>query len=197
MKTPRLLVALLTVTCCMALAASGEEQIALSIYVHEGNVNGTMLSGVQITGQDAGGSSLEATTDENGVAVLNGQPGTWQLAFKKADYQPIELTYDAAQTEEVAAYLEKTASSNPISLTLYVYEGSMNGTALSGVQVRGRDAAGNELTATTNASGSAALSGTSGSWELTLTKPGYTPVVNLGFEATESEDVGAYLKEAA
>ncbi|MFZ2471125.1 MAG: carboxypeptidase-like regulatory domain-containing protein [Methanothrix sp.] len=197
MKVLRLLIALLIVGSCMAFGACAQEQIALSIYIHEGNLNGTMLSGVQVTGQDAKGSSLKATTDENGVAVLKGQPGTWQLTFNKADYQPIELTYDAVQTEDVAAYLEKAVSSNPISLTLYVYEGSMNGTTLSDVLVSGKDAAGSEFTVTTNADGSAALSGTPGSWELTLTKAGYKPVVNLGFEATESEDVGAYLEKIA
>jgi phosphatidate phosphatase APP1 len=194
----RLLIALLIVGSCMALAACAQEQIALSIYVHEGNINGTiMLSGVQVTGQDAKGNSLTATSDENGVAVLKGQPGTWQMAFNKADYQPLELTYDAVQTEEVVAYLEKAVSSNSITLTLYVYEGSMNGTALSGVLVSGKDAAGSEFTVTTNADGTAALSGTPGSWELTLTKAGYTPVVNLEFETTESEDLGAYLEKIA
>jgi len=181
----------------MAFGACAQEQIALSIYIHEGNLNGTMLSGAQVTGQDAKGSSLKATTDENGVAVLKGQPGTWQLTFNKADYQPIELTYDAVQTEDVAAYLEKAVSSNPISLTLYVYEGSMNGTTLSDVLVSGKDAAGSEFMVTTNADGSAALSGTPGSWELTLTKAGYKPVVNLGFEATELDDLGAYLEKIA
>ena len=180
----------------MVLASSAMEQISLSIYVHEGNLNGTMLTGAQVSGQDARGSSMTATTDSNGFAVLNGVPGTWQLAIEKDNYHPIELTYDATETEEVAAYLEKTASTDPISLTLYVFEGSMNGTALSGVQLSGKDAAGGEFSATTDASGSAVISGTPGSWELTLTKTGYAPVVNLGFEATESDEVGAYLEKA-
>ena len=180
----------------MVLASSAMEQISLSIYVHEGNLNGTMLTGAQVSGQDADGSSITATTDSNGVAVLNGVPGTWQLAIEKDNYQPIELTYDATETEEVAAYLEKTESSDPISLTLYVFEGNMNGTALSGVQLSGKDASGCEFSATTDASGSAVISGTPGSWELTLTKTGYAPVVNLGFEATESDEVGAYLEKA-
>jgi hypothetical protein len=195
MKSLRLLAAFILIGCCVALAASAQEEIALSIYVHEGNLNGTMLSGVQVTGQDAKGSSLKATTDENGVAVLKGQPGTWQLTFNKADYQPIELTYDAVQTEDVAAYLEKAASSNPISLTLYVYEGSMNGTELSDVQITGRDAAGGEINAVTDADGIAVISGTSGSWELSLAKAGYKSVTNLSFDATESEEVGAYLEK--
>ncbi|MCX6677858.1 MAG: hypothetical protein NTU95_07945 [Methanothrix sp.] len=179
----------------MALTASAQEQIALSIYVHEGNLNGTMLSGVQVTGQDAKRGSLTATTDANGVAVVKGAPGTWQLTLEKANYQSIELPYDAVQTEEVAAYLEKTISSDPITLTLYVYEGSLNGTALSGIQITGRDAAGSEITATTDASGSAIISGTPGSWELTLSKTGYRSVINLSFDAAESEEVGAYLEK--
>lgn len=195
MKALRLLVAFL-IGCCMVLASSAMEQISLSIYVHEGNLNGTMLTGAQVSGQDADGSSMTATTDSNGFAVLNGVPGTWQLAIEKDNYHPIELTYDATETEEVAAYLEKTASTDPISLTLYVFEGNMNGTALSGVQLSGKDAAGGEFSATTDASGSAVISGTPGSWELTLTKTGYAPVVNLGFEATESDEVGAYLEKA-
>lgn len=195
MKPHRLLVALFMVCCCMALTASAQEQIALSIYVHEGNLNGTMLSGVQVTGQDAKRGSLTATTDANGVAVVKGAPGTWQLTLEKANYQSIELPYDAVQTEEVAAYLEKTISSDPITLTLYVYEGSLNGTALSGIQITGRDAAGSEITATTDASGSAIISGTPGSWELTLSKTGYRSVINLSFDAAESEEVGAYLEK--
>ena len=60
MKTFRLhaaLAAFLLIGCYAALAASAQGEIALSIYVHEGNLNGTMLSDVRITGQDAEGNS--------------------------------------------------------------------------------------------------------------------------------------------
>lgn len=194
----RISAALLLIGCYMASAASSsQDQIDLDIYVHEANLNGTLLSGVQVSGHDARGSSIDATSDENGMAVLKGQPGTWKLAFKKDGYENLELTYDATQTEDVAAYLEKTVSSSPISLTLYVYEGSMNGTALSGVKVTGTDAAGTGFSTTTDSSGTAILTGTPGSWEMTLTKDGYSPVVGLDFETTVSEEVGAYLQKAA
>jgi hypothetical protein len=196
MRSFRLLAAFLFIGCIATLAASAQSEVALSIYVHEGNLNGTMLSDVRITGQDAEGNSLTSTTDADGIAVIKGMPGTWQLAFEKSDYQPLELSYDALQTEEVAAYLEKTASSQPITLTVYVYEGSLDGTELSGVQITGRDAAGGEISAITDANGAAAISGTPGSWELSLAKDGYESVINLGFEATETEEVGAYLKKS-
>jgi len=196
MRSFRLLAAFLFISCIVTLAASAQDEIALSIYVHEGNLNGTMLSDVRITGQDAEGNSLTATTDADGMAVINGMPGTWQLAFEKSDYQPLELSYDALQTEEVAAYLEKKVSSQPITLTVYVYEGSLDGTELSGVQITGRDAAGGEISATTDADGAAVISGTPGSWELSLAKDGYESVINLSFEATETEEVGAYLEKS-
>lgn len=196
MNLSRLLVAFLLVSSGLLQAASAQGEVTLSIYVHEGNLNGSMLSDVRITGQDAEGNSLSFTTDEGGIAAIMGMPGTWKLHFQKSDYQPLELSYDAQQTEEVAAYLEKTASSQPITLTVYVYEGSLNGTALSGVEITGWDAAGGEISATTDSDGAAKISGTPGSWELSLEKEGYKPVVDLSFEATESEGVGAYLKKA-
>ncbi len=196
MRSFRLLAAFLFISCIVTLAASAQDEIALSIYVHEGNLNGTMLSDVRITGQDAEGNSLTATTDADGMAVINGMPGTWQLAFEKSDYQPLELSYDALQTEEVAAYLEKKVSSQPITLTVYVYEGSLDGTELSGVQITGRDAAGGEISVITDADGAAAISGTPGSWEVSLAKEGYESVIDLSFEATETEEVGAYLEKS-
>lgn len=189
-----LLSVIFLICCCLSMAASAQQQVALSIYVYEGNLNGTMLSGVSVIGQDGQGGSLQGTTDADGVAVIKGQPGEWNLVFEKESCQELELTYQADQTEEVAAFLERKPSSSPINLTLFVYEGSMNGTALSGVQVSGNDAAGEEFSATTDSSGSANLSGTPGSWEMTLRKTGYKPVVNLAFETAESEEVGAYLE---
>ncbi|OPY53205.1 MAG: hypothetical protein A4E49_01529 [Methanosaeta sp. PtaU1.Bin112] len=195
MNLSRLLVALVLMSCSSLSAALAQGEVTLSIYVHEGNLNGSMLSDVQITGQDAEGNSLSSSTDSDGIASIKGAPGTWKLDFEKSNYQPIELSYDALQTEEVAAYLEKTVSSQPITLTLYVYEGSLNGTVLSGVEITGWDAAGDEISAITDDDGAAEISGTPGSWELSLGKAGYISVVNLSFEATESEEVGAYLKK--
>lgn len=196
MNLSRLLVAFLLISSGLLQAASAQGEVTLSIYVHEGNLNGSMLSDVRITGQDAKGNALSSTTDENGIAAIKGMPGTWKLDFQKSDYQPLELSYDALQTEEVAAYLEKTASSQQVTLTVYVYEGSLNGTALSGVEITGWDAAGGEISATTDSDGAAEISGTPGSWELSLKKEGYNSVFNLSFDATESEEVGAYLKKA-
>jgi hypothetical protein len=64
-----------------------------------------MLSGVQVTGQDAAGSSFQGITDSNGLVVVSGQPGTWQFNFTKEGYSPLSLSYDVTQTDEGAVYL--------------------------------------------------------------------------------------------
>ena len=91
----------------MISPASSQEQVALTIYVHEGDLNGALLPGVKITGQDANGNEFVQATDASGTAVVQGEPGVWQFAFQKEGYDILSLTYNATQTEETTAYLEK------------------------------------------------------------------------------------------
>ena len=52
-----------------------QEQVTITLYVHDGDINGPMLPDVQVTGQDAAGNSFDQMTDSNGSVVINGQPG--------------------------------------------------------------------------------------------------------------------------
>jgi len=83
------------------------EQVALTIYVHEGDMNGTMLSGVTIIGADAAGNIFDGVTDSNGIVTITGQPGTWQFTFVKEGYETVNLYYDVTETGEANAYLKK------------------------------------------------------------------------------------------
>jgi hypothetical protein len=64
---------------------------------------------VQIKGQDGNGNEFVQATNASGAAVAQGEPGIWQFAFQKAGYDTLFLTYNATQTGEAAAYLEKAA----------------------------------------------------------------------------------------
>ena len=92
----------------IALTAFAQEQVDFTIYVHEGSLNGTALSGVQVTGQDAAGNSFEGTTDSDGAAVLSGQPGAWQFSFIKDGYGALNLKYNVTQTDYGDVYLQKS-----------------------------------------------------------------------------------------
>ncbi|MFB3765296.1 MAG: collagen binding domain-containing protein [Methanotrichaceae archaeon] len=197
------------------------QPVSLTIYVYETNLNGTALSGVQVAGKDSVGNSFSGITDSDGAVVLSGQPGTWQFSFVKEGYETLNLNYDVTETEEVAAYLQKTAqpiaqgttqsmtqgivqsapvqtapeSQEPVDFTVYVHEGSLNGTALSGVQVTGRDAAGNSFAGTTDSDGAVVLSGQPGTWQFSFAKEGYA-TLNLNYNVTQTDYGDVYLQSA-
>jgi predicted secreted protein len=84
-----------------------QENVALTIYVHDGNLTGPQLPGVQVTGQDASGNSFNQLTSSDGSVVINGQPGTWQFTFLKDGYNPVTLNYNVTATQTTAAYLQR------------------------------------------------------------------------------------------
>lgn len=95
----------------IALTAFAQEQVDFTVYVHEGSLNGTALSDVQVTGQDASGNAFEGMTDSNGAAVLSGQPGAWTFSFAKEGYETLNLNYNVTQTDYGDVFLQKSAQS--------------------------------------------------------------------------------------
>ncbi|MDQ1261285.1 MAG: Lipoprotein NlpI [Euryarchaeota archaeon] len=92
----------------LILPASSQDQVSQTVYVYDGNFNGTLLSGVQVAGQDAAATSFSGITDSNGVAVVSGQPGTWRFAFTKDGYETLNLIYNVTETDEGAVYLVRS-----------------------------------------------------------------------------------------
>ena len=83
-----------------------QETVALTIYVHDGNLTGPQLPGVQVTGQDASGNGFNQQTNSDGSVTINGQPGIWQFMFSKEGYKPVSLNYNVTETQATAAYLQ-------------------------------------------------------------------------------------------
>lgn len=94
---------------CMALTASAADTVTLTVHVHDGSLDGDVLSGVSISGTDAAGNEFETITDSDGIAVITGEPGSWTFTFGLDGYEPLYLTYDANATEDTAAYLEESS----------------------------------------------------------------------------------------
>ena len=192
MKNGYCLVALIMlIGSSMVLTASCQEQVAWTVSVHEGNLNGTTLSDVQVTGQDASGNSFQGVTDTKGAMVINGQPGTWQFSFTKEGYEPLSLNYSIAETGEGAIYLQKT-----VAWTVSVHEGNLNGTTLSDVQVTGQDAASNSFQGITDSKGAMVINGQPGTWQFSFTKEGYDPL-SLNYNVTDTGEGAVYLQKTA
>jgi hypothetical protein len=92
----------------MILTASSQEQVSQTVYAHEGDLNGTLLSGVQVAGQDAAGNSFDGMTNSSGVVVVSGQPGTWLFVFIKDGYKTLDLSYNVTETGDGAVYLVRS-----------------------------------------------------------------------------------------
>ena len=195
MKIAYYLTALLILSS-MVLPAACQDQITLTVNVHEEALDGAPLSDVLITGWDGNGSEFTGITDSDGAAAINGIPGTWQFAFQKDGYDPLYLKYDATQSEETAAYLEKSSVEDKVALMVYVHDGSLDGPLLSDVQITGKDGKENEFNGMTNSTGVALIMGTPGTWQFAFQRDGYDPLY-LQYNATENEETAAYLEEAA
>ena len=209
-KSSRLAILVLLIGSSMMLAVSAQEQVSQTVYVYEGDFNGTMLSDVQVMAQDAAGNSFEGITDSNGVVVVSGQPGIWQFAFTKDGYNPLGLNYNVTETGEGAVYLQRTTqipdhvfqtqdqvlrTQDQVSQTVYVYEGDFNGTMLSDAQVTGQDASGNSFEGITDSNGAVVISGQPGTWHFAFMKDGYKPL-ELNYDVTENGEGAVYLQKA-
>ncbi|HEX7444892.1 MAG TPA: hypothetical protein VF300_00735 [Methanothrix sp.] len=193
-----LAILMLLMSSSTVLVASAQDQVALTVHVYDGDFNGTLLSDVSLSGQDAAGNSFQTVTDSNGAAVVAGQPGAWQFTFTKEGYDPLSLNYDVAATGDGYVYLQKTAptpSVDNIAMTIYVHEGDLNGTMLSGVQMVGQDAAGNIFQGLTDSNGLVVASGKPGTWQFNFTKEGYKPL-SLSYEVTQTDEGAVYLESA-
>ncbi|OPY51482.1 MAG: hypothetical protein A4E48_01537 [Methanosaeta sp. PtaU1.Bin060] len=188
---------------CMVTTAVSQEQVTLTTYVHDGSLDGALLSGVQITGQDAGGNTFQGVTDSNGAAVFSGVSGTWAFSFTKDGYDELDLNYEVNETQEAAAYLQKASLSQEetesateqVTLTVDVHDGSLDGALLSGVQIAGQDAGGNTFQGVTDSNGAAVFSGVPGTWAFSFTKDGYGEL-NLNYEVNETQEAAAYLEKS-
>lgn len=179
---------ILAISALMSTAFS-QEQVDWTIYVHEGDLNGTLLSDVQVTGQDAQGNSFQATTDSTGAATVSGQPGTWEFTFAKDGYETQDLSYDVAETGEGTVYLLPQGEA---ALTVYVHKGDLNGTMLSGVSVTGHDGQGSSFEGMTDSDGTATFRGNAGTWAFTFAKEGYEPLA-LSYDVSGVMERAVYL----
>jgi hypothetical protein len=88
------------------------------------------------------------------------------------------------------------SAADEVTLTIHVHDGSLDGDALSHVDITGTDAAGNKFEGLTDSDGIAIISGEPGSWTFTFEKDGYDPLY-LMYNATTTEDTAAYLEKSS
>ena len=81
------------------------EKVTLTLCVHDGSADGPVLSGAEVTGQDAAGKSFYQITDTNGFVVITGSPGSWQFTATKSGYDVNSWPQEITETGTKHAYL--------------------------------------------------------------------------------------------
>ena len=93
MELQHILAALAVISCTM-LSTAFNDHATLSIYIHEGSLNGAMVQDIQTAGQGRPtGRNFKAITDVNGIAVINVNSGDCKFTFKKDGYKTLNLQY--------------------------------------------------------------------------------------------------------
>ena len=84
------------------------QQVTLTLYVHEGSVNGPLLQGARVTGSDAGSNYFNQITNSNGYVTITGVPGTWQFTASGNGYDDNTWPQSITSTAQKDAYIFKT-----------------------------------------------------------------------------------------
>ena len=138
------------------------------------NAAGAVIPNAKITvTSDGAGKALPvATTGSNGQATITGVSGTWTYSVSATGYTTYPGTWSiAAGSSSKTVNLQVTP---PVTLTLYVRDGSATGPIVSGATVSGTYADGTSFSQLTNSAGYVTLTGKPGTWAFQIAKTGYT-----------------------
>ena len=159
--------------------------VTLTLYVHEGNQNGPIIPGAQVTANDNSGNSFQGTTNAEGFVTIAGTPGTWSFTASASGYVDNPWEQEITETDTKDASLQKVQQetvpetqlpadqSKPITLILYVNGGSASGPTIPGAAVTGQDGSGSSFEQTTDNRGSAMIAGNPGTWSFSASADGY------------------------
>ena len=91
--------------------------VTLTLYFHNGDLNGPVIQGVEVTGQDGSGSNFQLTTDSRGSVIISGNPGTWSFSATAFGYQTKSWSQSISDTSDSHAYLQQVQQQESVPTT--------------------------------------------------------------------------------
>jgi hypothetical protein len=194
-------------TLTKSAKTSKEQLVTVTLYVYEGNKEGTIISGAQVAGQDGLGKSFKGTAYSQGIDI-KGYSGSWLFTVSASGYETNSWTEPITDYCTRNAFLQKSESHEPVqsnsepvnqpssqvTLTLYVHDGSASGPKISGAKVIGKDGLGNGFKKTTKSIGYITIEGDPGTWSFKTSADGYE-TNSWDQEITQTCTKHAFLKE--
>jgi hypothetical protein len=92
----------------LKILSKTSQNVTLTLYIHENDLNGQLLSGVRITGKDGGGNPFDQTTNSSGYVTITGVPGNWNFTASKSGYTTNMWTKDITSSVRNDGYIVKS-----------------------------------------------------------------------------------------
>lgn len=99
-----------------AFLQKANPQVTLTLYLNEGNQDGSTIPDAIVTGSDGSGNSFRQTTDSDGCVTIYGDPGTWSFTASADGYQTNSWEQDMTDDCTKYAYLQKEKQSSENSV---------------------------------------------------------------------------------
>jgi len=166
-----------------------EEQptpVTLILFVHDESQNGPIIPNAQVTAKDGSGNSFQQTTDSSGYAEIIGDSGSWSLTASADGYTTETWSLDVLEDYTKHVFLqeynqdESLSSNTPITLIVYVHDGTETGPTIVDVQVTAKDGSGNSFQQNTSSDGYVIFTGYPGTWYFEIFENSYITNDNSG-----------------
>lgn len=81
-----------------------QQQVTLTLYVHEGNPQGPVFTGARVTGWDGVGVPFDKTTNASGYVTISGAPGTWHFTASVLNPRYQSNIWDQLTTQTITRH---------------------------------------------------------------------------------------------
>lgn len=85
-----------------------DQDITLTLYIHDGSTSGPIIPGAQVTGWDGLSNSYEQTSSSSGYVTITGFPGIWSFSASADGYETNSWSQEITATDTKDAFLQKS-----------------------------------------------------------------------------------------
>lgn len=84
-----------------------DQDITLTLYIHDGSASGPIIPDAQVTGWDGSGNSFEQTSSSSGYVTIAGFPGIWSFSVSADGYETNSWSQEITETDTKDAFLQE------------------------------------------------------------------------------------------
>jgi murein DD-endopeptidase MepM/ murein hydrolase activator NlpD len=84
-----------------------DQDITLTLYIHDGSASGPIIPGARVTGWDGLSNNFDQTSSSSGYVTITGYPGTWSFSASADGYETNSWSQEITETDTKDAFLQE------------------------------------------------------------------------------------------